>query len=157
MKLHSSPIVASAKSDIVRRTQNGFSLVEVTIAIGVVGFAILVLVGTMTTSMGVLSDSRHKEIVSVISRSVSSFLLSSEFKDLPTAPQAMTFDSEGLPVSAGGVYSVEILPRDESNVKGLSLASSDGAVFGISVFHNPGHLPTSTLSPLHRSSVVVAN
>ena len=92
--------------------REGFSLVEVVMAIGVVSAVILPCVGLNAVSLATLRSARSAEAASRIFRSVLSEASATEYASLPQMAGTRHFDFEGIPSDSTGagaaVYRAEI-------------------------------------------------
>lgn len=70
-----------------------FSLVEVTLALGVVSVSLLSLIGLMPAGLGVLRDSMDQTVHVQIVQRITAGLVSSDFASLGN--ETLTFDQEG--------------------------------------------------------------
>lgn len=124
----------------MNRHQRGFSLVEVTLAIGIVSFAVLAMVGVSATSHQVLQQAKNEELGRNIHRSVSGQLLSSRFDSLPGLEKTVGFDENGFPVqkTESIVYQARVTARPSSTVGGDAFDTDAARVFSVEIFHAPG-------------------
>lgn len=151
---------STPRHDISARViRAGFSLVEVTLALGVVSFAVLVLTGTMTSSLGVLSEAKKGEIGDAIHRVVASRLQTTDFSNLPDSVQTIGFDFEGLESSnsVDVVYQARISRRASAQIGGGSLPAESGLVYDVEVFRAPAGISLTNATPIHRGPVLLAN
>jgi uncharacterized protein (TIGR02598 family) len=79
------------------RNRKGFSLIEVTLAIGVISFALLALLGVMPVGMATLRDAMDRTTESQIIRQIGATALLTSYTNLPTQFSGTTFyyDQEG--------------------------------------------------------------
>lgn len=79
------------------RKQSGFSLIEVTLAIGVMSFALLALFGVMPVGMATLRDAMDRTTESQIVRQIGATALLMPYSDLSKELSGKTFyyDQEG--------------------------------------------------------------
>lgn len=136
----------------------GFSLVEVTLAIGIVSFAVLAMVGLSATSHQVLQQAQKEELGRNIHRSISGQLLSSAFEELPGASQTVGFDENGFPVQSQEqiVYQARITSRPGSSISGNPLDQTAARIFSVEIFHAPGTADLSSNRRIMTSPLVVA-
>lgn len=83
-----------------RRTP-GFSLVEVTLAIGIVAVAATTIFALLPTALNTLKSSNEQTVEAQISEQLSSNLLQTPFADLPNATVYYFYDNEGTALSVG--------------------------------------------------------
>lgn len=76
----------------------GFSLIEVTIALGIVAFAVVAILGLLPTGLNTLRHSMDETIQAQILQTISGRAVIADFENLQ-APQTWYFDDEGIPVS----------------------------------------------------------
>lgn len=81
-------------------SSRGFSLVEVTIALGLVSFALVSMLGLLPTGLTVLRSSMSQTVEAQILQSVASRAVISSFTNI--AASTLYFDDEGLPVASSG-------------------------------------------------------
>lgn len=95
----------------------GFSLVEVVLALGVISFAIVSLLGLMTVSTGASRLSDEDTVIAAIARQVDTELRNTTFANLPATGTAWYFDNEGhhLTTAAGAIYQCKILLTDDTD------------------------------------------
>ncbi len=93
-----------------RAGARGFSLVEVVLAIGVIAFGIVALIGILAFSTGLSRSSDQDTIIAAMSRQVTSELRNTAFASLPPTGTFWYFDGEGrrLAVKAKAIYQCQI-------------------------------------------------
>ena len=94
---------------------NGFTLVEVSIALGLISFALIAMIGVMQTGLSVLHDANQKTIDAQILQQVSSAMAVNTASNRPafsvnigtSASYTLYFDPDGdlLSTSTGARYS----------------------------------------------------
>ena len=77
-----------------------FSLVEVTLALGIISVSLLSLLGLVPAGLGVLRDSMDQTVHAQIVQSITAELVSSDFASLGNA--TLAFDQEGRPMASLG-------------------------------------------------------
>lgn len=106
--------------------RNAFSLVEVTLALGLVSFAFVAILGLLPTGLTSLRDSMNQTVEAQILRSISSQCVVSDFNHLST--NGLYFNDEGLPSTASSsFFSVKVTtnaPIYPGSAKGERLAES---------------------------------
>lgn len=93
----------------------GFSLVEVTLAMGIIAVSLLSLIGLLPAGLGVLRESMEATIHAQIVQRIASGLSSADFDKLEDGE--MSFDQEGqrvLTQGAAALYRVKIQGADPS-------------------------------------------
>ncbi|PTX99987.1 hypothetical protein DB346_19465 [Verrucomicrobia bacterium LW23] len=86
----------------------GFTLVEVTLSIGLLSFSLLALIGLVPSGLGALRDSLDQTTRAQIVQRISNDLALTDFSTISTAP--IYFDQEGqtLRSSTGAHYRVDL-------------------------------------------------
>lgn len=92
-----------------REKRSGFSLVEVTIALGVVTFAAVSILGLLPTGLVVMRDAMNQTVESQIVRSIAGQSVVANFANL-TAGSPFYFDNEGQRIlkAEDSVYTVSL-------------------------------------------------
>lgn len=87
--------------------KRGFSLVEVTMALGLVSFAVVTIMGLLPTGLSVLRQAMNQTIEAQIVRTVGAASVIAPFTNLSGKTY---FDDEGLPLtsSANACYTVSV-------------------------------------------------
>lgn len=93
----------------VRGKRSGFSLIEVTIALGVVTFAAVSILGLLPTGLVVMRRAMNQTVESQIVRSIAGQSVVANFTNL-TAGSPFYFDDEGQRIftAEGSVYTVSL-------------------------------------------------
>ena len=73
----------------------GFSLVEVVIALGIVSFAVIAILGLIPSGLNTLKDSTAETVRAQIVRSIAASALTANFSSLNTS---VSFDNDGQPL-----------------------------------------------------------
>lgn len=132
---------------------SGFSLVEVAIAIGIVGFALLSCVGLNAVSLTSFSEARSVDVSSRIFRSVLTQAQISDFETVKLLDKtARYYDSDGLASdgsTADVVYRAEISVGD-STIEGADFDSATVNTLVVVVYGKQ-------TTPLSRRSAVICN
>ena len=112
---------------------NGFTLVEVSVALGLISFALITMIGVMQTGLAVLHDANQKTIDAQILQQVSSAMAvntansrtSFSANISPPSSATLYFDSDGelLTTSTGARYSA-VLQDQVPGLPGVT-ASAD--------------------------------
>ena len=94
---------------MAREKQSGFSLIEVSIALGVVTFAAVSILGLLPTGLVVMRDAMNQTVESQIVRSIAGQSVVANFANL-TDGSPFYFDDEGQRIFAaeGSVYTVSL-------------------------------------------------
>jgi uncharacterized protein (TIGR02598 family) len=126
----------------VASSSDGFSLVEVAMALGIVAFAFTALLGMLPVGLGLFRSAMDTSIATRIVQSVSSDLQQADFDALGTTTTGVLyFDEQGNAVSSPdqaiywakvNVFLQAVLPGSDA------VTSSDIARVVIQVAHNPG-------------------
>lgn len=91
-----------------RDQKDGFSLVEVVLALGLMSFAVIAILGLIPTGLTTLRQSMNQTVEAQIVRSIGAQSVMANFTNLAT--NNMYFDDEGLPAknAAGAFYTVNV-------------------------------------------------
>ena len=95
-----APTTDSSASGSDRRLE-AFTLIEVTLAIGVVSFAILTMLGLNSVGLNTLRAARDSALEAQVVQAVGSEARLSDFSRLATLAGTRYFDQEGRQVAAG--------------------------------------------------------
>lgn len=122
----------------MKRRMAGFSLVEVAIALGLVGFVLVALLGLFSTMLDLGRTAREALLVSTITSSAISKYAAMDWVDLAalsTTTEAL--DSHGTPVGTGSAspvaYEMEVEPISPSNSALMPEAATQLRHFRVSV------------------------
>ncbi|MDR0532341.1 MAG: Verru_Chthon cassette protein B [Verrucomicrobiales bacterium] len=116
-----------------KTSKRAFSLVEVTLAIGIVSFAILGTLGTFSVGLTTIHDAKNDVAYAQIVSQVSSMVLQTPFDQIQStnAGDTLYFDQAGkqLDNSSGAVYraALEVTPGGESAYPGAQPELSSSA------------------------------
>ena len=95
---------------------SGFSLVEVTLALGIISVSLLSLIGLLPAGLGVLRESMESTVHAQIVQRIASELVTTDFAGL--CDEILSFDQEGQMLDdqskAAALYSVRIEGEDPS-------------------------------------------
>ncbi len=100
-----------------RRAQAGFSLIEVTIALGVVAFALLTVLGLLPIGLSILSGAATQTGAANIAKEMSSEVQQIPLSEITTLPQKVYYyDRSGTQVttSQGAYFSANFAINDPS-------------------------------------------
>jgi uncharacterized protein (TIGR02598 family) len=84
--------------EIVRPNRRGFSLIEVTIALGIVAFCMIPIMGLVPIALKVSRQSMDRNIETRMVQSIRAQLLQAPFSTLTSTN--FFFDADGMPLSA---------------------------------------------------------
>lgn len=145
---------------ITRKYALGFSLVEVVLCLGVVGFAFVALLGLLPLGLKTFRQAMETSIQSQIAQQISSELQQVRFSDLTSANYASShfpqyFDDQGMAVSGPNdpnrIYTVTAAAPTTPNLPGINGANPTLLVFQF--FVQARNSPETT----NRFSVVVTD
>jgi len=131
---------------------NAFSLVEVTLALGIVAFSLVTLLGLMPLGLATFHKAVATSISSQIVQQVVTDVEQTDFTQLTTSSNGVTqlglryFDDEGneLPTAAspGAIYQVNVVVNASPVLSGgSSTAPPSMACLTIDIVANPGNAP----------------
>ncbi len=112
-----------------KKTRRGFSLVEVVLALGVIAFAVIAIIGLLSMTLRAGREANEDTILPLMAGRVMDDLRSTPFADLTNAGhfpdgKQIFFDAQGLPTAVAGeqVYQCEIRwsPHPPSPAEDLS-------------------------------------
>ncbi len=94
----------------IHRSSKGFSLVEVTLSLGLVSFALVAMLGLLPTGLTTLRASMSQTVEAQILQSIASRAVISSFTNI--SANTLYFDDEGLPVTSAGAayYTASLAP-----------------------------------------------
>lgn len=114
-----------------RSAAGGFSLVEVMLALGVISFAIVSLLGLLTVSSASSRYSEEDTAIAAIARQVDTELRNTLTANLPTAGATWYFDNDGKHLlSAGDSIPIDAIYRCEISLTGDPTYDSTTATNG---------------------------
>lgn len=121
----------------------GFSLVEVTLAIGIVAFAFVALLGLLPVGLTSFRSALDRSVRSQIVQSLTTQAQQTDFALLKANTTSILsyYDDEGAEVPAeSSIYtaSMKVAPKTELPEAG---ESTNVLTLNISIANNPGHLP----------------
>lgn len=103
-----------------RAAAPGFSLVEVTMALGLISFALLAMIGLIPAGLGSLRDSTQQSVNAQILQQISSglavngFASRSEFSDFGGTNLYFDAEAQALPDAAGARYKAAVTAQSPS-------------------------------------------
>lgn len=131
----------------IRFIPGGFSLVEVTLAIGVVGFAFVALLGLLPVGMQTFRQAVDTSVRSQIVQRVFNEALQTNFETLVSVPSSdLYFDDQGNEVPrTESIYhvNVQIFPQTDLPTPasgGTNGANTNLATIRIKIANNPAHV-----------------
>src|SRR3712207_6838411 len=94
-----TPVVCLPPSQFTRRRSGGFSLIEVTLAIAIVAFAFIALIGLLPAGMSVFNQTMDATNEMRITSDLTALLQATEYSKIPTNPKIVQntfyFDVDG--------------------------------------------------------------
>lgn len=139
---------------VSRRRLAGFSLVEVTIALGLAAFAMVSVLGALQSGLNVLRDSLDQVSETNLIREVAALASRSSLGELSQrAGSYGYFDEQGLPVrgAAEARFKVELAVQD-ALLPGQSTSSAGARVVLVKITRqpaSPGATNRMTIRPLY--------
>jgi len=133
------------------RLSQGFSLIEVVLAIGVVAFSFVALLGLLPVGMGIFSSSLD---TSVHTQIVQRFIADAQQTDFDTLLAKTTvtryFDDEGSEKTAPSIYTAQMTVKPTTALP-KSAVSTNLATLAIKIAKDPAHStdPFAPTSKLH--------
>lgn len=133
MPLFEEPKTVARRQLFFRRPQirsGGFTLIETVLAIGVVSFAMISILGLVPVGLGTFRKAMNLTVESSIVQSVSGDVLRTDYTNL--AATNLYFDEQGV-VAAGGadaksIYTVEVAAPQSIDAANLVSAGAAGTV-----------------------------
>lgn len=118
-------------------SKSGFSLIEVTLSLGIVSFALLLLLGLVPEAIQASSEAVSRTVKTQIFQQVVSDLNSADFADL--ADESFYFDVDGIPVDTEdeSVYEARIDVVSGTTLPGSTAANDNLNRVEILIAHNP--------------------
>lgn len=118
-----------------RRAGTAFSLVEVVLAIGIVSFAVVAMLGLMATGLRSAEGSAVDLALANITRSLRAEAQATPYADLSRGEQTFYFTEGGYPTpdnsTEGAFYRVVMTPA----VPAGSITTNNALVMGVQVYH----------------------
>jgi uncharacterized protein (TIGR02598 family) len=156
----------------LRNRRAGFSLVEVTLAVGIIAFAFVALFGLVPTGLSTFRRAMDTSVAAQIAQRVIGDAQQTDFDALiaTRSPVPRYFDDQGTEITGSGrqtvVYEVRTSIRNPSDVQGTPVSALANVV--VSVVNNPGGgaldidengivQPTSGIAVQTYSAVVARN
>jgi uncharacterized protein (TIGR02598 family) len=109
-----------------RHRRQGFSLIEIGIAISILAMAILPIIGILSVGVSASGDTMKNIVVSRILNQVDAQIRQTSFKDLQTNSDGLYFDDEGVSTNSSDA----LWKATWTVVPSASLPSAQGGDFG---------------------------
>jgi uncharacterized protein (TIGR02598 family) len=125
------------------RTQ-GFSLVEVVLAIGIVAFAAAPMFAFLPLGLTTFRQSAETSVGSQIVEQIINDAQQTDFNTLLTSGTSMYFDDQGNKLSSavGSVYTAQVTVSPQTDLpNSLAIVSSNLATVSVRLATNPGQAP----------------
>jgi uncharacterized protein (TIGR02598 family) len=126
----------------------GFSLVEVLLALGVVTFGMIPVLGLLPTGLNTFRDSMNTTICSQIAQGVANELQQTDFDQLSLSAPIRYFDAQGneLPPTSksSAVYHVNLACLKDTTLPGSAESNPHLATVVVQIALNPGNKPLVT-------------
>jgi uncharacterized protein (TIGR02598 family) len=138
MSLQSSERIARLPSVGILRKCAAFSLVEVTLALGIIAFAFVAIVGLIPVGLSTARDAMETSVRSQIVQRVVSDVKQTDLQDIDGGD--LSFDDQANPVSVGNadkIYDVRVALANV--VLPSAPANADLQRVTITVVNNPGN------------------
>lgn len=143
------------KRSALRLNASGFSLVEVTVAIGIVSFSVIGISGLLLTGGKTFHQALDISVSTQITDRIMNEAQQTDFQDLinSTNPPTRFFDDQGNELSSavGAIYQARTLITPSTSTPSTSTSSApnpDLATVVVQVANNPGNL-TPQLDPVN--------
>ncbi|MDR1191321.1 MAG: Verru_Chthon cassette protein B [Verrucomicrobiales bacterium] len=138
---------------IKRKHNRAFSLVEMAIAMGIVGFAMVALLGLLPAGLRVARDTMDLTVRSQIVQLISNDLQLTDYDKLGDwSEQELYFNLQGLPESDGGrqIFTVKlaVLNGDKANA---AIADETAKLVQVQIFKARQELP------IYETALLIAN
>jgi uncharacterized protein (TIGR02598 family) len=145
--MHRCPPPSGISPANLRRQQHGFSLVEISLALGIIAFAFIALLGLLPIGLQTFRTAIDTGNEARIVQSLFSRLLATEFEkvqtlDFENSKEIFYFDEEGMPTDT----SLQAVPSLENQ-----------RLYGAKMFIEKSEMPTETLTYGLNAIVVFAN
>jgi uncharacterized protein (TIGR02598 family) len=134
------------ESQRIKARKGGFSLIEVTLAIGVVGFALVSLTALLPIGLESFHKAVDASVRSQIVQRIFNDALQTDFNTLiATAPADRYFDDQGNEVTQqNSIYQVRVQIMPETALPAAA-TNVNLATIQIKIANNPAHLVDSAL------------
>lgn len=90
------------------KARSGFTLTEVAIALGIVAFVLIPLLGLMSVGMGAGRHSIEDTVIAGLTKMVLTDLKTNSYSNLPTYSSTRIFDYSGKPTATNGYFSCSV-------------------------------------------------
>ena len=143
------------------RLLEAFTLIEVTLAIGVVSFAILTMLGLNSVGLKTLRSARDSALEAQVVQAVGSEARLSDFSHLSTLAGTRYYDQEGRQVDTGSSsFAVVVSTPQSVNSSASNFSTNHIQKLNMEFYRSPGgNFVTGQDSPafISQRSVLVAN
>lgn len=95
MKLHPLPASRFSSYPPTKRRSGGFSLVEVTLALGIITFAATTMLALIPSGLNTLRSSMDQTVETEIMRQITARSIMSQYTDLEVADPGLLFNEQG--------------------------------------------------------------
>lgn len=122
-------------------SQSGFSLIEVTLALGIISFVLVSLLGLLPTGLSSFRDSMRATVSAQVSQRLIAEVRQADFLGLTAGTQPERYYSvEGIEVAAkaDAVTSARVTVQDNAVLPGSAGASSNLKLIRVEIAPNPG-------------------
>ncbi len=129
-----------------RRWSGAFSLVEIALALGVMSFAMVGLVGLMPIGLGMFHDDLDRSVHTQVAQRLISETQQTDFNQLVATPQVLRyFDDQGNELAASlkarAIYQANVsVDVTATTLPGAPLPNANLATVYIQVATNPGNV-----------------
>jgi uncharacterized protein (TIGR02598 family) len=142
-------------------SSSGFTLVEVTISLGIVAFAMVSMVGLIPAGLSNFRSAMSNTIEAQIVQALSEDVASTDFANLPSlANQKFTFDSRGVETAADGklaIYTASVVLQPLDDLASFPVKLKDAAArneaYNVQILISQVGLP----GQVSKYSLIVAN
>jgi len=89
----------------------GFSLVEIVLAIGIVSFAMVAILGLVPVGLNTYRDAMNFSVESAIAQRLAGDIQRTEFANQPATPSVFYFDDQGInAIEANAIFTADVIP-----------------------------------------------
>jgi len=134
----SAPASAPASGPL-SRIPRGFSLIEITLALGIISFAGMTILGLLSSALGTLQESSFDLVAARIAADTRADLQQVELAG--SAPQVLHYTPEGRVVPAGNPEGVFEVYRSETPHPVPGQSTGRLRRVAVQIVHNPSHTP----------------
>ena len=135
-----------------------FTLVEVTLSIGIVSFVILVMLGINSVGISTLGDANNANLEAQIIQAISNEAALTDFSNLTNLAGTRYYDQEGRQVpQTSSIYATVISGTTLSCNSVADFNAANIQQLTVKFYHSPGGQINPVSLPFSRRSVTVAN